>query len=244
MLRGLREGAVILLGAVAVLLFAALVTWHPADPGFTFTGEGGEVRNLGGRRGAWLADTLYFLFGGPAYLFPVMLGAAAFWAHRRRDPEAEAPSRASTALRVGGFVITLVAACAIAALHFRAGELREGAGGVVGTVAGDWMLGNFNFVGGTLLLLAVGMAGLSLASGLSWLGVIDRLGGGFWGAIDWLRARRAKAQDVAEGEVRRAARKESVETETRRVASRPKPRIEAPAPQPEKSERIEKERQV
>ncbi|MFM7800075.1 MAG: DNA translocase FtsK 4TM domain-containing protein, partial [Planctomycetota bacterium] len=59
-LRGLREGAVILMGAVAVLLFAALVTWHPADPGFTFTGEGGEVRNLGGRRGAWLADTLYF----------------------------------------------------------------------------------------------------------------------------------------------------------------------------------------
>ena len=241
--RGLREGAVILLGAIAVLLLAALVTWHPSDPGFTFTGEGGEVRNLGGRRGAWLADTLFFLFGGPAYLFPLMLGAACFWLHRRRG-DIEPASRASLALRIGGFVLMLVAACAIAALHFGAGELRESAGGVVGKVAGGWMLDNFNFVGGTLLLLAGGMAGVSLASGLSWLAVIDRIGGGFWGAVDWVRARRAKAQDVAEGEVRRAARKETVETETRRAATRTKPRIEAPAPQPEKSERIEKERQV
>ncbi len=242
--RGLREGAVILMGAVAVLLFAALVTWHPSDPGFTFTGEGGEVRNLGGRRGAWLADTLYFLFGGPAYLFPVMLGAACVWLHRRRGGDDEPTSRANAALRIGGFVIMLVAACAIAALHFGAGDLRERAGGVVGKVTGGWMLGNFNFVGGTLLLLAGGMAGVSLAFGISWLGVMDRIGGGFWGAIDWIRARRAKAQDVAEGEVRRAARKETVETETRRTAARAKPRIEAPAPQPEKSERIEKERQV
>jgi S-DNA-T family DNA segregation ATPase FtsK/SpoIIIE len=70
------------------------------------------------------------------------------------------------------------------------------------------------------------------------------LGAGFWGAIDWLRARRQQQRDVAEGEERRAARKEVVEVETKKAAARPKPRIEAPAPQPEKSERVEKERQV
>jgi S-DNA-T family DNA segregation ATPase FtsK/SpoIIIE len=250
--RGLREGGVILLGALAVMLFAALVTWHPSDPGFTYTGELApvpagvavdEVRNLIGRRGAWVADTLFFLFGRPAYLFPLMLGAACVWLHRRRGAEVPA-SRVATMLRVGGFVLMLAAGCALASLHWGSGALRQGAGGVLGSVVGDWMRGNFNFVGGTLLLLAGGMAGITLAFGVSWLGVIDRLGGGFWRAIDWLRARRLKAQDVAEGEVRRAARKETAEVEARRVASRPKPRIEAPAPQPEKSERIEKERQV
>ena len=250
--RGLREGGVILLGAVSVMLLAALVTWHPADPGFTYTGEQApvpagaavdEVRNLIGRRGAWLADTLFFLFGRPAFLFPLMLGAACVWLHRRRAAELPT-SRIATLLRVGGFVLMLAAGCALAALHWGGGDLRQGAGGVLGSLVGDWMRGNFNFVGGTLLLLAGGMAGVTLAFGVSWLGVIDRLGGAFWGAVDWLRARRLKAQDVAEGEVRRAARKETAEVEARRVASRPKPRIEAPAPQPEKSERIEKERQV
>ena len=118
------------------------------------------------------------------------------------------------------------------------------AGGVVGGLFGGWMSQNFNFVGGTVLLLACAMSGVSLAFGLSWLAVMDRLGAGFWGAIDWLRARRQQQRDVAEGEERRAARKEVVEVETKKAAARPKPRIEAPAPQPEKSERVEKERQV
>jgi S-DNA-T family DNA segregation ATPase FtsK/SpoIIIE len=106
------------------------------------------------------------------------------------------------------------------------------------------MQGNFNFVGGTLLALAVSMAGFSLAFGISWLVIIDRLGSGFWATVDWFRARRIQQRDVAEGEERKAARKETLEVETKKAASRPKPRIEAPAPQPEKSERVNKERQV
>ncbi len=250
--RGLREGGVILLGVLAVMLFAALSTWSSADPGFTYTGAveplavGGDVdpvHNLIGRQGAWLADTLFFLFGRPAFLFPLMLGAACLWLHRRRGVDTPS-SRIGTLLRVGGFVVMLASGCALASLHWGAGSLRQGAGGVLGSVVGDWMRGNFNFVGGTLLLLAVGMVGVTLAFGVSWLGVIDRLGGGLWGGIDWLRARRLKAQDVAEGEVRRAVRKGNAEIEARRTASRAKPRIEPPAPQAEKSERIEKERQV
>ena len=226
--RGLREGGVILLGASAVMLLAALATWHPSDPGFTYTGESAAapaadgvdpVRNLVGRRGAWLADTLLFLFGRPAYLFPLMLGAACVWLHRRRGPETPT-SRVATLLRVGGFVLMLAAGCALASLHWGAGSLRQGAGGVLGSLVGGWMRGNFNFVGGTVLLLAGGMAGVTLAFGVSWLGVIDRLGSGFWGGIEWLRTRRIKAQDAAEGEVRRAARKETAEVEARRVASR------------------------
>ncbi|MBU3673178.1 MAG: cell division protein FtsK [Sinobacteraceae bacterium] len=242
--RALREGAVILTGAVALMLFVALLSYHPDDPGFSYTGAGsGDINNLIGLQGAWLADTLFFLFGGPAYLLPCMLAAACWLMFRRRHAPEQA-SRLNTFVRAGGFVLLLAATCALAALHFGAGILRQGAGGVVGGLFAGWMSQNFNFVGGTLLLLACAMSGVSLAFGLSWLAVMDRLGAGFWGAIDWLRARRQQQRDVAEGEERRAARKEVLEVETKKAAARPKPRIEAPAPQPEKSERVEKERQV
>jgi len=242
--RALREGAVILTGVVALMLFVALVSYHPQDPGFSFTGEGaGEIRNIIGRQGAWLADTLFFLFGGPAYLFPIMLGAACWLMFRQRG-SVERASRLNTFVRLGGFVLLLASTCALATLHFAPGVLRQSAGGIVGSLVGEWMLGNFNFVGGTLLALACAMSGVSLAFGLSWLAVMDRLGGGFWGAIDWLRARRLQQRDIAEGEERKAARKETLEVETKKASTRSKPRIEAPAPQPEKSERVEKERQV
>ena len=243
--RALREGAVILTGVLALMLFASLVTYQPSDPGFSFTGEGpqGEIGNLIGRQGAWLADTLFFLFGGPAYLFPIMLGASCWLMFRDRG-NVEPTSRLNTFVRLGGFVLLLAATCGLATLHFSPGVLRQSAGGVVGSMVGGWMLGNFNFVGGTLLALAVAMAGVSLAFGVSWLVVIDRLGSGFWGAVDWIRARRIQQRDVAEGEERKAARKETLEVETKKAAARPKPRIEAPAPQPEKSERVNKERQV
>ena len=241
--RALREGAVILNGVIALMLFAALVSYDPADPGFSYTGEGGgEVGNLIGRQGAWLADTLFFLFGGPAYLFPLMLGAACWLMFRERD--VERASRLNTFVRAGGFVLLLAAACALATLHFAPGILRQSAGGVVGGLVGEWIQGNFNFVGGTLLALACAMTGISLAFGLSWLAVMDRLGSAFWGAIDWVRARRLQQRDIAEGEERKAARKETLEVEVRKAATRAKPRIEAPAPQPEKSERVERERQV
>jgi S-DNA-T family DNA segregation ATPase FtsK/SpoIIIE len=247
--RSLREVVIILMGAIALMLLAALVTYDPADPGFSFTGEGAsDIHNLIGLQGAWLADTLFFLFGGPAFLFPLMLAGACWIIFRSRgsqsDDEGEPVSRINSFVRAGGFALLLAASCALATLHFAPGELRQSAGGVVGSLVGEWMRGNFNFVGGTLLLLACAMAGFSLASGISWLTIVDRTGGGFWGAIDWLRARRQQQAVVAEGEERKAARKESLEVQTKKAANKPKPRIEAPAPQPEKSERIEKERQV
>ncbi|MFZ9709702.1 MAG: DNA translocase FtsK, partial [Steroidobacteraceae bacterium] len=238
------------------MLLAALVTYDAQDPGFSFTGDGaGAVNNLIGVQGAWLADMLFFLFGWPAFLFPVMLGAACAAIFRDRlrskdededndEDDDEPASRANTLVRIGGFALLLTAACALATLHWPPGVLRQSAGGVVGSLLGEWMRGNFNFVGGTLGLLAGAMTGLTLAFGVSWLAVIDKLGASFWAAVEWIRARRQRERDIAEGEERRAARKETVQAETKKAAARPKPRIETPAPQPEKSERVEKERQV
>ncbi len=242
--RALREGAVILLGVVAVMLLAALLSYQPDDPGFSFTGGSGtEVGNLIGRGGAWFADMLFFLFGGPAFLFPAMLGAAAWHVSRDREPGA-AGSRANTFVRVGGFVLMLASACALATLHWDAGSLRQSAGGVLGSLIGDNLLGGFNFLGATLLLLAGCMAGVSLAFGVSWFEVMDRLGAAFWNGVEWIRERRVAQRVEAEGEVRRQARKEVVEVEQKKATTRAKPRIEVPAPVVERSERVEKERQV
>jgi len=241
--RGLREGAVILTGVAALMLLTSLLSYSPEDPGFSFTGGGSEVSNLIGRTGAWFADVLFFLFGGPAFLFPLMLGAASGLMFRHRD-DAEAVSRVNTIVRVGGFVMVLFGTCALATLHWSADSLRQSAGGVVGSLIGHSVLGNFNFLGATLLLLALCLTGISLAFGVSWFEIMDRTGAAFWSGVDWIKARRIQRRDAAEGEVRREARKEVAEVERKKAVSRVKPRIEAPAPVPEKSERVEKERQV
>jgi S-DNA-T family DNA segregation ATPase FtsK/SpoIIIE len=240
--RGLRESAIIALGIVALVLLLALATYSPDDPGFSFTGNATPVHNRIGVVGAWLADVLFFLFGRPAFLFPLVL-AAACWGLQRRLRQGSA-SRANTVVRIAGFLLVLVASCALATLHWAPGVLRQSAGGVVGSVVGRGLAAGLEFLGATLLLIAAWMAGLSLAFGVSWLTIMDRLGNSVWAGVGWLRARWSSSRDAAEGRERRQARKEAVESLQKKAVARPPPRIEAPAPLMEKSARVERERQV
>jgi DNA segregation ATPase FtsK/SpoIIIE, S-DNA-T family len=240
--RGLRESAIIAIGIVAIVLLMALGTYSPDDPGFSFTGSAAPVHNRIGVVGAWLADVLFFLFGRPAFLFPLMLGLAG-WGMQRRI-RAESTSRANTAVRIAGFLLVLVASCALTTLHWQPGALRQSAGGVVGALVGNGLAAGVNFLGATLLLIATWMAGLSLAFGVSWFTIMDRLGTLTWAGIGWLRARLASSRDAAEGRERRQARKEAVEISQKKSAARSPPRIEPPTPIVEKSARVERERQV
>jgi len=240
--RGLRESAIIALGIVALVLLIALLTYSPDDPGFSFTGNSAPVRNRIGVIGAWLADVLFFLFGRPAFLFPLVL-AAACWGLQRRM-KTEGVSRANTLVRIAGFVLVLVASCGLTTLHWQPGALRQTAGGVVGSVVGGGLVAGLDFLGATLVMLAAWMAGLSLAFGVSWLTIMDRLGALTWAAIGRLRSRWAAARDVAAGRERRQARKEAMESEQKRSATRSPPRIEPPLPLLERSARVERERQV
>jgi S-DNA-T family DNA segregation ATPase FtsK/SpoIIIE len=240
--RGLRESAIIGIGVVALVLFAALVSYNAEDPGFSFQGSSAVVHNRIGPIGAWLADVLFFLFGRPAFLFPVML-AASCWLLLRKG-KTEQSSRVNTAVRIAGFVAVLLASCGLATLHWEPGTLRQTAGGVVGSLVGNGLASGLDFLGATLLLMAAWMAGISLAFGVSWFTIMDRLGGWAWAGISWVRSRMASAKDAAEGRERRQARKEAVKTEQKKSATRSPPRIEPPAAVVEKSERVEKERQV
>jgi S-DNA-T family DNA segregation ATPase FtsK/SpoIIIE len=241
--RGLRESAILSLAVVAIVMLVALASYSPQDPGFSFVGEASRIHNRIGPFGAWLADFLFFLFGRPAFLFPIMIGVACFAMFRGRDAT-EFTSRTNTAIRIGGFVLMLVSSCGLATLHWAAEPLRETAGGVIGAMVGSGLAASLNFLGATLFMLAAWMAGVSLAFGVSWITVVDKLGATVWGSVAWFKARRATARDVAVGVEAKKARTEAVKAEQTKVAARPKPRIEAPALVVEKSERVEKERQV
>src|SRR5215469_16275838 len=143
--RGLRESAIIAIAIVALVLLIALATYSPDDPGFSFTGSANPVHNRIGVIGAWLADVLFFLFGRPAFLFPIMLGASC-WLLFRRDGT-EQTSRVNSAVRIAGFVLVLVTSCGLVTLHWDAGSLRQTAGGVVGSLVGRGLASGLDFFG-------------------------------------------------------------------------------------------------
>ena len=241
--RGLRESALWVFGALALILFVALASYDRADPAFSSTGQEGPVTNLIGPFGAWLSDLFFVLFGGPSYLFPVMLGFAG-WAiyQERRSPEPL--DRKSLGLRGAGFALALATSCGLATLHFSGGSLPNTAGGVLGALVGDGLASMLSFLGATLLLLAIWLGSVSLFTGVSWIHVMDRIGYGVLHGIRWVRERMATARDVKAGREVKQARQEVVREEQKKAAERKPPKIEAPAPKVEKSERVEKEKQV
>ena len=117
MARGLRESALWIFGALALILFASLVSYDRADPAFSSTGQPGPVTNLIGPFGAWLSDLFFVLFGFPAYLFPIMLGIAGYRLFQERGSR-EPVDRRSASFRGLGFFLALASSCGLATLHF------------------------------------------------------------------------------------------------------------------------------
>jgi S-DNA-T family DNA segregation ATPase FtsK/SpoIIIE len=243
--KGVREGVAIVLAALALGLLVALASYSASDPGWSYSGDGGDVQNLIGPLGAYIADLLLVLFGRPAFLLPVMLLMAAWLIFRNRMAEIAPASRVNAAVRVAGFLVLLAASSGLTSLHWSPGVLRQGAGGVLGQFVGQGLAHSLKMLGATLLLLAAWMAGASIAFHVSWLAVVDRLGHGFWFGVNWIRDWWSSRREVADGQERKRARLEVVSKETRKKSTpRIAPVIEPPAPAVEKSQRAEQERQV
>jgi DNA segregation ATPase FtsK/SpoIIIE, S-DNA-T family len=239
----LREGTLWVLGALALILLLALLSYHSHDPGFSDTGEPGPVRNWIGPVGAWVAGLFLFLFGRPAYLFPLMLAYSGWLVHKEQSLT-DTRSRVNTYLRALGFVLTLATSCGLATLHWSGAGLPNTAGGILGDLIGTGAARGLSFLGATLLLLGLWLAGVALFLGVSWFEVMDKLGAWVLSAVEWFRERMLQRRELASGQLRKQARQEVVREEQKKVASRTPPRIEAPAPLPQKSDRVERERQV
>lgn len=239
----LREGALWVFGALAVILGVALYTYDPADPGFTQATNSGDVSNAMGWVGALIADLLFNLFGRPAYLFTVLvfyLGWMIFNEQRTQQPL----TRADFTLRFGGFLATLATSCGLATLHFSSAGFRETAGGIIGQVVGGNMESVMKLLGASTLLFFLWLASISLFLGISWLTVMDRVGRYCLLGYEVARARIDQARDIAEARRQKAVRLDVVEAEKQRVSRRAPPRIEPVLPSLETSDRAERERQV
>jgi S-DNA-T family DNA segregation ATPase FtsK/SpoIIIE len=241
--RALREGALYVFGALAFILWFALFTYDPADPGFSQATADAEVRNGIGRVGALVADLLFNFFGRPAYLFTVMVFYLGWMLYREQKTQ-QALTKMDFVLRLGGFLATLITSCALSTLHFSPVGFNETAGGIVGQVVGHSLESFMKLLGASTLLFVLWVASVSLFLGISWFSVMDRIGRWCLVALEKVLAKFAELRDRAEGRRQQAARADIIEVEKKRKASRPPPRIEPVIPALEPSARAERERQV
>ena len=254
---GLREGAMLVLVALSLFFLTALVTYDPADPGWSHTGTRGDIHNAAGVVGAWFADVLFSLFGYLAYLLPVMIAYSGWLVMRAVKPDNgnEDIDYRVLSLRWAGFFVTLASGCAITSLHFvvEAGVLPIDGGGILGQWLGDGLAGALGLLGSTLILLAVLLAGITLFSGLSWFSVIDAVGTFGFFVYDQIR-KRLKAlieyyEERKAGEEAKQQRQEVFEADQQKTAERKakgssKVRIEPVVKQVEISERLDREKQI
>jgi len=227
MLRLLREARAILVGFLALLLGVILATHDPADPGFSTTGTGEALHNLGGKTGAWLSDMLLMLFGLSAWWWVMLAVVYVIHIFRHLDDLPLAGGR-QRGLRLGGFVLLLLASSGIEwlrAWHWTL-ALPAAAGGVLGEGVGRATAALLGFTGGSLLLLLMMAVGFSLFTGVSWLEMAERTGGwlerAWWRAIQTWHAYR----DRKLGEVAVQKREAKVSGVKRKIEDAPPIRIE------------------
>lgn len=179
LLRSVREVAVISLALVALFMALALFTYDPADPGWSQSVSGDEVRNGGGIVGAYIADVLLSVFGWFGYLFPVVF-AFDGWRIFRSERDETLLSRFLPAVRVLGFALLFVGGCALAELRWgdsaQLPEQISGAGGILGAAQSEFLLQAFGYPGSVLLGLAIFLIGVTLYTGLSWLWLLENTG--------------------------------------------------------------------
>lgn len=249
--RLMRDIAMIVIAPLLLYLVASLVTFSPGDPGWSQSGSiTAPLHNLGGRVGAWLADVLLYLTGYVAFLLPVMLGLVAWIALFGMDVDGDGEADLGPALRLVGIVGFLVSATGL--LQLRVGSVIDfsaGAGGILGQLVGRSLYSGFGPVGGNLFLLALLLVSVTLATGISWLTVMDRVG-------QWVlalgplvsRLFRRGSQQASEWQQTRTLREErgevrKVDSELR--AKRAPVKIEPPAPAAvERSDRAQREQQI
>jgi S-DNA-T family DNA segregation ATPase FtsK/SpoIIIE len=248
--RTLREGALWLLLGAALVLLVALLTHDPGDPSWS-TESSAPVRNLIGPVGAWTAGLLFAGFGRPVFLFPFLLAWIAWRIYRGLEQgggEAARPprSRLAQVLIGGAFLLTLLSASALAALHAdpSPGTLPDGPGGILGVAFGGGMESGFGFIGATVLLLVLFLGAMTVATGISWFQVMDRTGQLSLLAWERLRNRLQRMQQTVEDERKRETRIEVVKVATAERKQRPKPKIEPTVTKVEASSRVEREKQV
>ncbi|HFV5029391.1 TPA: DNA translocase FtsK [Escherichia coli] len=173
--RRLLEALLILIVLFAVWLMAALLSFNPSDPSWSQTAWHEPIHNLGGMPGAWLADTLFFIFGVMAYTIPVIIVGGCWFAWRHQSSD-EYIDYFAVSLRIIGVLALILTSCGLAAIN--ADDIWYFAsGGIIGSLLSTTLQPLLHSSGGTIALLCVWAAGLTLFTGWSWVTIAEKLGG-------------------------------------------------------------------
>jgi len=240
----LREAGFLLLLPLAIYLFACLASYDAADPGWSHAGDPKRpIHNFGGAFGAWISDVAFYLLGVVSYVVPLLLLMVGYGVLRGDDGRERSPLEPM--LRLVGFVAFFIATPGLAWLESSApSTLPAGAGGILGQLVGSSLLHSFGPLGANLFLLAFALIAITLATGLSWLRLMDGIGRLLLLAGGALAARWRKTDDWSAARDARAEREVVRKAETVRQSRREPIRIEPVIAPIEKSERAQRENQI
>ena len=243
MRRRLREAAFLLLLPLVVYLFACLASYNPQDDAWSHCCTG-VTRNIGGKVGAWSADLAFYLFGYLAYAFPLLVLIVG-WTFVR-EPRSESASSLEPTLRLVGGVAFFIGGTGLFYLQNSsvASTLPAGSGGAIGNVIGELLKHGFGFLGATLFLFALFLVALTLATGLSWLRVMDLIGKGLLTGFGLLGSGARKAGEMRAARAARSEREVVRKVEKVKQSRREPIKIEPTLNAIEKSERAERELQI
>ena len=242
--RRLREAGALLLLPLALYLLVCLFSYNPHDPSWTSAGPLPHARNFGGTVGAYIADLLRSIFGLVAYGFPLLLLLLGVQVLRQRDEKVVHPWE--PALRLIGFVFFFITLPALFAINASRPDLvpPQGVGGIVGHWLGNALGDAFGSTGAPLLLLALFLVAVTLATGLSWFGVMDWTGKSVLLLVTWFKGKLRQAPQVLAAHQARNEREVIKKADAVKQARREPVRIEA-APAPvARSERSKLETQI
>ncbi|MDX2477428.1 MAG: DNA translocase FtsK 4TM domain-containing protein [Gammaproteobacteria bacterium] len=242
---GLRESVLFLLTVIALFLLISLVSFSPQDPGWSHSADTGMVANLGGRMGASFANLFLNLFGLMAYLFPIMLLWLVVRIYRQKSASHAKDIQTRIIVSVG-FVLTLVGGCGLSQMYFSSPVDANSylAGGYLGDAIASGLIPAFGSVGGTLLLLALFLSGVTLLTGLSWFWLMDVTGKYTLMAYTWVKSIfiALKEKKISN---KMLEQRQSIVKKALRSQEKKKPvRIEPKIAKPEQSERKEREKQT
>jgi len=241
----IKEGGLLILGAIAFYLFICLISFSPEDPGPFHVGGQIPVQNWGGGFGAWIADMMFNVFGKMAYLFIVLIAAAAWRLIDERETTARNITASSFITPILGFIFAMVGATTLDNLYIQDPQsLPYVSGGMLGDISNQIILPKFGAVGATLIALSLFLSGVTLVTRLSWFSLMDWLGEKGFILIDKISARFSGMKDKIKGEAERKRRTESVASLREKISKKKPPKIAPKISLPKLSKRVDDEKQM
>ncbi len=240
-----RDLGLIAIAPALLYLVASLFTYSASDPGWSHTGSVvAPIHNMGGRVGAWVADVLLQLFGYMAFVLPIVLGAVAWFAMFGLKRENTSEHDLDPALRLVGLVGFLIAGTGFLHVRLFTGDVAH-AGGILGRLVGNSLSAGFGALGANLFVLVLLLASITLATGLSWFAVMEKIGRAILAIPPLLDRKKEQASEWQQTRAMRVERQEVRKVDAEVRAKREPVKIE-PRPEPvlEKSDRAKRETQI